>query len=98
VARSAERLAAAVVDGEVVAAVAQRLDEAETDVARVLSVLAERFDDVASGAARELDRRAELDPFVADAVGGFVSVPWMDDDVHGLDDLVALARHLGPQA
>ena len=62
----------------------------------VLTVLAERFDDVASGAARELDRRAELEPFVADAVGGFVSVPWMDDDVHGLDDLVELAHHLGP--
>ena len=95
-ARSAAALGDAVADGTLVADVAAVLGAPPDEVGPVLGELADRFDEVALGAAREVDRATELAPLLDGSGGGLITVPWLDDDVHGIDGLVASSHHLTP--
>ncbi len=77
-------------DGTLAAAVATELgtDEEVTDA--VLHRMAERFDEVAMVAAREAQRRSELAALATTTV----DVPWLRGDIHDVEGLGVLARHL----
>ncbi|MFK8026190.1 MAG: ArsA family ATPase [Ilumatobacter sp.] len=74
--------------GEIAASIG--VEDADESVGRVLRRMATRFDDLATVAAREADRRrdlAELAPLTVD-------VPWLSGDIHDLQGLGILAKHL----
>ena len=77
-------------DGELAAAVAERLGRPPDVVDRALASMADRFDDLATVAAREEARREELEALASTTV----AVPWLPGDVHDLGGVALLARHL----
>ncbi|MBA3289312.1 MAG: ArsA family ATPase [Acidimicrobiia bacterium] len=92
---SATRLAAAVEQDELGAAVAAELSATgeSVDAPAVTSVLAEvaaSFHDVALVATREAERRAEL----TELAPMLIDVPSLDSDVHDLSGLLTLVGHL----
>ncbi len=81
-------------DGVLAAEMAERINADPDVVDGVLHRMAERFDDVAMVAAREAQRRDEL----AILASTTVDVPWLAGDIHDLEGLGLLARHLRGRA
>ena len=81
-------------DGSLAADVADRLGSDAEVADAVLHRMAEGFDDVAMVAAREAQRRNDL----AILATTTVDVPWLPGDIHDLEGLGLLARHLRGRA
>lgn len=89
-ARAARSLIEVAGDDATVGPLAERIDAEPAMLANVLREVGERFHDIAVVARREAERRAELEELGALTV----AVPSLGGDVHDLDGLVALGRHL----
>jgi anion-transporting ArsA/GET3 family ATPase len=87
--QAARKMTKQTAKGGVATELAESLDVASADVARVLRELGERFADVAIVATRESERRAEL----AEVASLLVTVPMLDRDVNDLGDLVEMGEN-----